>query len=224
MPRKKETLPQPIDKKPDFHKGISKVIVSTPYALATNVIEALYKDTPITDGNQNKKGLAAGVTADEMSRQTDEVKNGDLSSIEGILTGQIHVLNHWFMRYLHLAYKNSGNSGNGTNEVMLAQYQLALKMQEQTRKTAATLGALKQPKQTSFIKQQVNNADNQQIINGPQVNQRTENILLEQPNKLMDGGRTIDTWVDTGTPATPVGDYSELEAVGAVNWTKNGRR
>ena len=221
MPRKKETLPQPIDKKPDFHKGISKMLVSEPYALATSVIETLYANTPIGDGKNSKKGLATGLAAAEISRQTDEVKNGDLSSIEGILTGQIHVLNHWFMRYLSLAYSNHGK---GATEVMLAQYQLALKMQEQTRKTAATLGALKQPKQTSFIKQQVNNADNQQIINGPQVNQRTENILLEQPNKLMDGGRTIDTWVDAGTQATPGREYSELEAVGTVNWTKNGRR
>ena len=98
---------------------------------------------------------------------------------------------------------------------------LALKSQNQSRNTIQTLINLKQPSQTSFIKQQTNVANgHQQINNG--MNQSSPEKLLNEPIELLEvkHGKRLDR----GTKTTAKRVDSELEALGTINRGKNPSR
>jgi hypothetical protein len=90
---------------------------------------------------------------------------------------------------------------------------LALKSQNQSRNTIQTLINLKQPSQTSFIRQQTNVANgHQQINNG--MNQSSPEKLLNEPIELLEvkHGKRLDR----ATKAKAKGFNTELEALGEV--------
>lgn len=205
----------------EMRKRAAEVMLSNACMTPANTLAALYKDTVI-DSDTDTKGISLIATFRQLEEQTEAVKTGDLSSVEAILATQIQVLNQWFNRYMELGFRNHGKA---SLDSVMALYALAMKAQEQTRKTAATLAAMKQPKQTAFIKQQVNQANNQQVINGP-LNQAgtSEKIQQEKPNELMDGGAVIESRLDSRTAAATIGNDTEVAALGTINRAKVARR
>ena len=145
----------------------------------------------------------------------EEIKNGDLSKLEEMLYSQAVALN---MLFANLSRKASIQTNV---DVRSAIANLALKSQNQSRNTIQTLINLKQPSQTSFIKQQTNVANGHQQINNGVIPSSSEK-LLNQPNELLevsDGKR-----LDKGTKAKATRVDSELEALGAINRGKNPTR
>lgn len=90
-----------------YQELIAEALVNQPEAMAANTIAALYNNTVIHEG---VTGISTLTTMDELKKATEEVKNGDLSNIEGILVNQIHVLNQWFLRYIQLGFNNHAAS------------------------------------------------------------------------------------------------------------------
>jgi hypothetical protein len=191
----------------------SKNLVGKPFIITANVLQKLYEPTVI-DKELDIKGIDFNEAGVQLKLMTDAVKNGDLSALESLLISQANLLHHWFCRYITLAF-------TGTNmEVVLARYYLALKMQEQCRKSIATIGALKMPRQTAFIKQQ-NVAQNQQVIEQMQITNNTapppvsENFSTNEANELL-GGDILAKRMDTRALSKAIGANTEMEALGAV--------
>ena len=90
----------------------------------------------------------------------------------------------------------------------------ALKAQNQCRATLQALVQLKQPSNTTFVKQ-ANIAQGHQ-----QVNNLAEKNITPQ-NELLKGSYEE---LDTGTTTTPKGIDTTLEALGKINGRKNTRR
>lgn len=137
-----------------------------------------------------------------------QVKSGDLTIAEEMLTSQAFALN---VAFSSLAIRATRQHDVTTIQMFL---QLALKAQNQCRATLDSLRELKQPSGTQFIKQ-ANIAQNQQINHGlnPVKNLNTQNELLEESNERMDRGE--ETQAKRVNPT--------MEAVGAINRTKDTR-
>lgn len=187
---------------------MTRAILNRPEVTASAAINSVLSTVNLQD--------AAGLDVIEAQRllkqQGQAVQEGDLSAIEGVLAAQLQVLHQSFSVCMAKGF------GCKNMENILAYTHLALKMQEQTRRTASTLASIKAPRQTAFIKQQVNTAQNQQVINGP-VNHTSENFLPEpeqRQNELggrlggMDAGATIET-IGIDTPAPTVGEIHRAE-------------
>lgn len=185
-----------------YQELIAEALVNQPEAMAANTIAALYNNTVIHEG---VTGISTLTTMDELKKATEEVKNGDLSNIEGILVNQIHVLNQWFLRYIQLGFNNHGQA---EFDRVLGMYHFALKTQEQARKTAATLGAIKAPRQTAFIK----------TLHQTQttINQTPEENFTNRTNELL-GVNAYVNRMDTGTAQTASRINTEMAAVGTLH-------
>lgn len=142
-----------------------------------------------------------------------KVKTGDLSSIEEILFTQSYALN---VMFASMVARSNRQEYIANSQALMS---LALKAQNQSRATLQTLIQLKQPSQTSFIKQQTNVAGgHQQINNGISF---PEN-LTNKPNELLE---TQDgKWLDTGAQGQNALANSSLEALGKVHRGKDSRR
>ena len=188
---------------------MTRAILNRPEVTASAAINSVLSTVNLQD--------AAGLDVIEAQRllkqQAQAVQEGDLSAIEGVLAAQLQVLHQSFSVCMAKGF------GCKNMENILSYTHLALKMQEQTRKTASTLASIKAPRQTAFIKQQVNTAQNQQVINGPVANHTSKNFLpeIEKPqNKLggvfsgMDTGATIET-SGIDTPAAAMGEVHRAE-------------
>ena len=134
-----------------------------------------------------------------------QIKSGDLSKIEEMYISQAVALEVMFTSLARRAKAQD----------KLLQYEthmrLALKAQNQSRATLQALVQLKQPSQTTFVKQ-ANIAQGHQ-----QVNNLAEKNITPQ-NELLEGSYAQ---LDTGTTPTPTGIDKELEAVGKVHRRKD---
>lgn len=139
-----------------------------------------------------------------------QVIDGDLSCAEALLIDQAYVLQSIFSDYTvrmsHAEYLSQAE----------AYSKIALRAQNQCQRTLKTLLEYKNPKRTTFIKQQ-NNAINQQINEGdpkeiPEKEIKPANELLEQK----DG-----EWLDIGKTKEAIRDDSKMETVGEINRTED---
>lgn len=104
---------------------------------------------------------------------------------------------------------------------------LALKAQDQQRKTLATLAEIRNPKRAQFIKQ-LNQAVNQQVNNATDpvdkslVAAETGKFLETEPTELL----TVisSERLDTGATPTTSGRHPSLEALAAQHWPENAGR
>ena len=190
-------------------KRMTRAILEEPELTASAAIHSIFTGVNL----QGAIGLDVPEAQIVLEQQQKAVKEGDLSAIEGVLVTQLQVLNQAFSICMAKGFNCTGLEGT------LAYTHLALKMQEQTRRTASTLSSIKAPRQTAFIKQQVNTAQNQQVINGPVANHTSKSFSgeLEKPqNELgggyrgMDAGRTIET-IGIDTPAAAMGEVHRAE-------------
>ena len=128
---------------------------------------------------------------------------------EGMLVAQAHTLDELFQRLTRQAL---GAEYMSNLETYL---RLALKAQSNARATWEAISRLQNPS-INYVKQ-ANIAQNQQI----NVGNTTESEKQNPPSKLLEHEQ--HERLDTGTQATPIGADQELEAVGSVNRSANGR-
>src|SRR5262245_13711614 len=134
----------------------------------------------------------------KIKNTNEKIASGNTHHLEDMLLNQVHVLEAIFYSCTHRML-----AGEYLNQVKVYS-NIALKAQKQCRNTVMAITELKNPKQTTFVKQQ-NNAINQQINLENKSTQANE--LLEKQN---------DT-VDTRTPFTASAAYPQLETVGEIN-------
>ena len=143
-----------------------------------------------------------------LERATKQIKSGDLSKVEEMYISQAMALEVMFTSLARRAKAQE----------KLLQYEthmrLALKAQNQCRATLQALVQLKQPSQTTFVKQ-ANIAQGHQ-----QVNNLAEKNITPQ-NELLKGNYAE---LDTGTTTTPTGIDTTLEALGKINGRKDTGR
>ena len=193
-------------------EGVTIEQVATRYMLDPKTLGAM-----VVDGNSSSVSdqMDFEYAREVIGLGIEEIKNGDLSKLEEMLYSQAVALN---MLFANLSRKASIQTNV---DVRSAIANLALKSQNQSRNTIQTLINLKQPSQTSFIKQQTNVANGHQQINNGVIPSSPEK-LLNQPNELLevsDGKR-----LDKGTKAKTTRVDSELEALGTINRGKNPPR
>lgn len=116
----------------------------------------------------------------------------DVPLVEQMLLDQALVLQNLFGHYAKSAYRNRANPPH-----FQAYADVALKAQNQCRRTLATLVDIRNPRRTQFIKKQVNQAVNQQVNNtlvAPETrkiqNQGSSELLTVIPNETVDGRAT----------------------------------
>ena len=147
-------------------------------------------------------------TMQVLEKTIQQIQSGDLSKIEEMYISQAVALEAMF----------SSLARRAKAQDKLLQYEthmrLALKAQNQSRATLQALVQLKQPSQTTFVKQ-ANIAHGHQ-----QVNNLAEKNITPQ-NELLKGNYAE---LDTGTTPTPTGIDTTLEALGKINGRKDTRR
>ncbi len=149
-----------------------------------------------------------------LSEQIDATNRNDLSSLEGMLTGQAYALNAAFNRLTQIATYNIGENMKAV-EIFL---KLGLRAQSQCRSTIEAISAVKNPPMMGYVKQaniaqgpqQVNNGIDQGNTARAGEKQNPKNELLE----VKDGNQ-----LDTGTQSKAISDDSAMETLGAVNGT-----
>ena len=144
----------------------------------------------------------------ELRRQAETVKAGDLSDMEAMLVSQANTLDVIFNQ---LARKAANCEYIQNMEVNL---RLALKAQAQCRSTVEALAEIKNPRAVIFAKQ-ANMANQQQVNNGIAPPSRARGRNQDQSNELLE--HRDGEWLDTGTAGEAGRGNQALEAVGAVD-------
>ena len=143
-----------------------------------------------------------------LEKTIQQIQSGDLSKIEEMYISQAVALEVMFTSLARRAKAQE----------KLLQYEthmrFALKAQNQCRATLQALVQLKQPTQTTFVKQANIAQGHQQVNNLAEKNQISQNKLLE--------GEAYD--LDSIPQAKAKGIDSEMEAVGKVHRGKNSGR
>ena len=183
-----------------------KMMSST--TLNGNVITSLHQKTDFGEndfGEDIKMDFKA--LTEVMETVSDQVKNGNLSSLEEMLVCQSYSLQHMFMA---MATKINGTT-NAEHIELLSK--LALKAQNQCRATIATLSEMKNPKRATFIKQ-LNQGNQMQVNNddSESKNLKKNNISANEQLEHNHGER-----LDTRATQETIGANQVLETVGEVN-------
>ena len=189
-------------------EGVSLEQQATEYILDPKTLGAL-----IIDGNNSNVSTQVDMeyAREVIGQGIDEVKKGDLSKLEEMLYSQAVALNMMFSNL-------SRRASLQTNvDIKATLTNLCFKAQNQSRNTIQTLINLKQPSQTSFIKQANIAHGHQQINNG--VAQSSPENLSNQTNELLEvqDGK----WLDRGKKAETEGVNSELETMGEIHGGEN---
>jgi hypothetical protein len=147
-------------------------------------------------------------TMQVLEKTIAQIQSGDLSKIEEMYISQAVALEGMFTS---LARKAKAQD-------KLLQYEthmrFALKAQNQCRATLQALVQLKQPSNTTFVKQANISQGHQQVNNLAEKNITPQNELLKGSYAQL----------DTGTTPTPKGIDTTLETVGKVHRGKNTGR
>jgi hypothetical protein len=126
-------------------------------ALAKPLIDSVIDDISLAN-------ISEGI-----NQQIDEVKAGDMTSIEAMLVSQANSLQMMFVSLGRSAMNQTGLPQ------YTAKFNLALKAQAQSRATIQALIELKYPKQTNFVKQANIANGHQQINNGQAASDNRSN-------------------------------------------------
>jgi hypothetical protein len=173
--------------------------ITDPSALGSGAIAS------IMDSGDNESVVNAA--KDGVEETLFKVKSGNLEDLEAILVNQVYVLNGLFNQLVI-----QGKAGLTAPAVMRAlpnhpktMLNVALKAQTQCRATVQTINELKNPKKTTFIKNQLNNVK-------MELEER-----IEQLEDIEYGSKKLDR----GTEATAISIDSKMEAVEVIDGSKN---
>jgi hypothetical protein len=128
-------------------KTKAQIICNPSLTTAQNICAIAHLD------NSNMNAIA-----EELQRQAEQIKDGDLSQVELSLWSSVIELD---ILHSHLQKKALGslqNNGllNLKPEIVEFLFNAALKIQIEKRKTLTALAQIKNPKRATFIKQQLN--------------------------------------------------------------------
>ena len=147
-----------------------------------------------------------------LSEQVRAVNDGDMTGAEAMLTAQAHTLdcifNNLAQRAIHSDYTIDVDT----------YLKLALRAQSQSRATWETVSAIKHPTMANYVAQANISQGPQQVNNNASRMRGNENPKSELLEK-QDGSE----WMDAGKAAKAGRADSELEAVGAVHRSEDGR-
>ncbi|MBK8016421.1 MAG: hypothetical protein IPK20_06650 [Betaproteobacteria bacterium] len=160
--------------------------------------------------------------ADALAQQAQQVCDGDLGRLEGMLATQASTLDALFGVLTRRAILNMGEHIDATETYL----RLAFKAQSQARATVEALGELKHPKPVAFV-QQANIANGpQQVNNGVDSRSNTRAGAHARKNKNPQNqlsGCTNELRQDTRAPSIAGGTNPAVEAVGEVDGAQDGR-
>lgn len=146
----------------------------------------------LTINSIHKESLHISTLITELSESFIRVKNDNFLEVEAMLLSQAHTLNVFFHHALSQASQMSMS-----NQIQTFS-DLAMKAQNNCRKTLLALAEIRNPKRATFIKQQ-NNAINQQVNNNPENLKKPANeVLCEDHNAQLDE-RSTETSITTHT-------------------------
>jgi len=169
----------------------------------------------ISMGDSGIKGLDTNTLEESLGAFNDNLRRGSMHHVESMLLDQAHTLQAMSTHFISRLAKAEYLSQIETYA------RIALKAQNQCRQTIATLGELKNPRRTTFVKQQ-NNAVNQQINQVGLKQPKNSKIPDNSANKLLN--EVEHERMDIGAPQEAVGGNQQVETVGEVNWSKNNGR
>lgn len=158
---------------------------------------------------------------EHLNRSIAKIKKGDYSDLEAMLFSQAKTLDALFMSFARTAI-------SAPTPYKRDYYAMAMKAQNQSRATIATLIKSKQePTKTTFIKQANIANGNQQVNNGlisPEKDSQTISVHSQTTqNKLLEEQSHGTTHLDKRTKRAAKRSYQELEAVGEINGGKDPR-
>ena len=185
-----------------------ELAISTAHHLAQSTIGASSAKVMNFNGVIPNEGISLEYTKQLREELFHDIKNGDLTLIEEMLTSQAYALN---MAFNSLAARATRQKDVSTTQMLM---NLSLKAQNQSRATLDSLIALKQPNNTQFIKQTNITNGNQQVNNLIEKSQFSQNKLIKDINETLDSGGT----------AAPKRINSNMEALGEINRSSNSRR
>jgi hypothetical protein len=183
------------------------------YKIETDAGEIALEMLAISSITENKGDKLPDINklATDLKRHLELIQGGNMIEVENSLYSQALILQDFFRRLMRMSVVTTHIDHLNTLG------HLALKAQNQSRTTLATLADIKNPRRATFIKQQ-NNAVNQQINNSENFQEK-----LRRANELLTEGQKYET-LDFGRAEEAIGNYQELEAMVEVNRRKNQRR
>ena len=147
-----------------------------------------------------------------LSEQVRAVNDGDMTGAEAMLTAQAHTLdcifNNLAQRAIHSEYTSDVDT----------YLKLALRAQSQSRGTWEALSAIKHPTMANYVAQANISQGPQQVNNNASRMRGNENPKSELLEK-QDGSE----WMDAGKAGKAGRVDKQLEAVGAVHRSEDGR-
>ena len=203
------TINEQAKEKSDYENKIrsTKLYTNSVY-LASDAINTLHGRGKILD--------PITVTA-SLVDSCKRIRNGNINEIEQMLMMQAKTLDYVFYDSLTRLVDH-----DQINQIECIA-NVALRAQNQSRKTLAVLAELKNPRRTTFIKQQ-NNAVTQQVNNA--VKSESERIGKNKKvaNELIAEITHEHKKMDIGTTITTGAENTESATVGALHRPKNRER
>lgn len=160
---------------------------TTEFFLSPSMLGACVADTFQKGSDIPQDLLSLQYTKEMLEEASKQVKEGDLSILEGVLLNQAFALN---IAFTNLAARANRQIDLSTNQMLMT---LAFKAQNQSRATIDSLKNLKQPNQTAIIKQTNIAHGHQQVNNQIENNQIPQNELLKDNYATLDTRATIKT-------------------------------
>lgn len=196
--------------------------VMLPGKLAASGLAAIYAHQYSVDPATGRK--CQGVAVKALSESLDGLMAKALAPSAGSETIESHLLASAVLLGNTATTWLSYSMKAETVEKSEMYGRLALRAQEQQRKTLKTLADIRDPKRTTFIKRQINQAINQQVNNGDKslVATQTKNFSDRNPSELLEV--IPSERLDTRTQGTASGIDAPLEAVGAIHRPEDGGR
>lgn len=174
---------------------------TTEHFLSLSTIGASSAKTMNFNGVIPNENISLQYAKEILEKSFVEVQTGELSMLEQMLISQAFALN---MAFNSLSARATRQTSASNNQMLM---NLCLKSQNQCRATIDSLVRLKQPSQTTFVKQANIANGHQQINNLAEKNVTPQNELLKNSNaKLDSGGTEASKRIDTA-----------LEALEAIN-------
>ena len=147
------------------------------------------------------------VVTEVMENSVEQVKKGDLSSLEEMLICQAYSLQALFMTMVSKA-----STTTNVEDIELLS-KLALKAQNQCRSTIATLSEMKNPKRAMYVKQL--NQANQMQVNNDDSEPKNLKKNINPANELLE--KTDGERLDTRKTEKTIGDDDAIAAVAEIN-------
>ena len=150
-----------------------------------------------------QKGVGEG-----LMQISEKIKDGRTEDLEELLLLQVELLNQTFMNYTELISLTDSTAGKKVFA------EIALKSQNQCRRTITTLADLKTPKRTTFIK---NSAVNQQVNLGDAPSNSSEELENLEKIRADELIGDINERMDAGATSKAVRSDQAVEALGEVH-------